>query len=68
MIMMISAVLDACVMLVIEDDVLPFISAVARHRAMLTRPSKSVSEYLETLEKQGLHRTLAFLRKHEVDI
>jgi len=55
-------------MLVIEDDVLPFISAVARHRALLTRPSKSVSEYLETLEKQGLHRTVAFLRKHEVDI
>ena len=36
--------------------------AVTSHRLSLTRPPKTVDEYLETLEKQGLPKTVAFLR------
>jgi len=42
--------------------------AVKEHRLGLKKPSKTVVEYLETLEKQGLPKTVAFLRKHETDI
>jgi hypothetical protein len=45
-----------------------FIDIVARHRAVLKQPSKTVGEYLVTLEKQGLLKTVAFLREHESDI
>jgi predicted nucleic acid-binding protein len=42
---------------------------VARfHRSRLSRPPKAVGEYLATLEKQGLPKTVTFLRKHEGDI
>ena len=47
---------------------LPVLEAVKRHRLSLTRPSKTTGEYLATLEKQGLIKTVAFLRKHESDI
>ena len=42
--------------------------AVKKHRLSLTRPSKTATEYLETLEKQGLPQTVAFLREHVNDI
>ena len=42
--------------------------AVKKHRLSLTRPSKTVAEYLETLEKQKLPQTVAFLWRHEDDI
>ena len=42
--------------------------SVKSHRLSLTRPSKTVEEYLATLAKQGLPKTVAFLRKHENDI
>ena len=35
------------------------------HRLRLTRPPKTVDEYLTTLEKQGLSDTVAFLREHK---
>jgi len=39
---------------------------VARdHRLSLTRPPKTVDEYLATLEKQGLPKTVAFLREYK---
>ena len=41
---------------------------VKLHRLRLKRPSKTVDEYLATLAKQGLPKTVAFLRKHEADI
>jgi len=42
--------------------------AVKNHRLSLTRPSKTAEEYLETLEKQGLAQTVAFLGKYKTDI
>jgi len=37
------------------------------HRLSLTRPTLSASEYIAMLEKQGLPKTVAFLREHEND-
>jgi predicted nucleic acid-binding protein len=43
----------------------PVLLAVKEHRLSLSRPPKTVVEYLATLEKQGLLKTVAFLREHE---
>jgi predicted nucleic acid-binding protein len=42
--------------------------AAGKHRLSLKNPPKTVKEYLATLEKQGLLKTVAFLREHENDI
>jgi hypothetical protein len=42
-----------------------FITTVAKHRSDLINPPKTVDEYLATLEKQKLHKTVAFLREHK---
>ena len=42
--------------------------AARKHRLSLTRPPKTVDEYLATLEKQKLPKTVAFLREHKADI
>jgi len=55
---------DELVSRLIGYDAEGLLNAVARHRAALTHPSKTVEEYLATLEKQGLTLTVAFLRKH----
>ena len=52
----------------IHDEPHHFLQAIRDHRLSLKKPSKTVDEYLETLEKQGLPKTVAFLRKHESDI
>jgi predicted nucleic acid-binding protein len=44
------------------------LEAIKSHRSDLTRPTKTVDEYLATLEKQGLPMTVAFLREHKSDI
>ena len=44
------------------------LQAVKDHRLGLTRPPKTVDEYLTTLENRGLLRTVAFLREHENNI
>jgi predicted nucleic acid-binding protein len=59
---------DDFVLRVIEYDAEAVIETTARHRAYLIRPPKSVDEYLATLERQRLPKTVAFLRKHEKDI
>ena len=41
-----------------------FLDTVAKHRAGLTRPAKTVDAYLATLQKQGLTKTVDFLQKH----
>lgn len=38
------------------------------HRLSLTRPSLSVIEYFAMLEKQGLPKTVAFLREYKSDL
>jgi hypothetical protein len=42
--------------------------AVKRHRERLKNPPKTVEEHLATLEKQGLCRTVAFMRGHVADL
>jgi len=59
---------DDFVLRVIEYNTKVFIETVARHRAVLTRPPKTVDEYLTTLEKQRLLQTVAFLQEHKTDI
>ena len=59
---------DNFVLRVIEYNANVFLETVARHRTVLTRPSKTVDEYLTTLAKQGLAKTVAFLREHRADI
>jgi len=44
------------------------LQAVKDHRSGLSRPPKTVSEYLATLEKQGLIKTVAFFREHQNDL
>jgi len=46
----------------------PLLLTAKNHRLSLVRPTKTVGEYLATLEKQGLPMTVAFLREHESDI
>ena len=58
--MMISAVLDA--------NVLYSASLSKKHRLSLTRPPKTVEEYLASLEKQGLHKMVAFLQERKAEI
>ena len=40
------------------------VAAAQNHRQSLTNPHKTVAEYLETLERQGLARTASALREH----
>jgi hypothetical protein len=47
---------------------LAVLQSVKKHRLNLTSPTKSVDEYLATLEKQGLPQTVTFLREHEKDL
>ena len=53
---------------IIEYDAQTFITTVAKHQAFLKNPPKMMAEYLATLEKQGLSKTVTFLREHRADI
>ena len=44
------------------------VATVRRHRAQLTRPPKSAREYLDSLERCGLVKTAACLRKFADEI
>jgi predicted nucleic acid-binding protein len=59
---------DGLVLRLIQQIPSHILDAVKIHRLSLKRPSKTVNEYLATLEKQGLPKTVAFLREHEEDI
>jgi len=59
---------DNFVMQVIKYNSKYLIETVARHRAVLTRLPKTVDEYLATLEKQGLPKTVTFLRERKDDL
>jgi len=59
---------DEFVMRLIQANPNRVIEAVKNHRLRLVRPQKTVAEYLATLERQGLPKTAAFLRKHEDNI
>ena len=53
---------------IIDAAPLPVLRAVKKHRLSLTRPSKTVEEYLTTLTQQGLPKVVVFLRKHKDNI
>ncbi|MCL2305281.1 MAG: PIN domain-containing protein [Planctomycetaceae bacterium] len=44
------------------------LKAIKTYRINLTRPSKTVDDYLTSLEKQRIPQTVAFLREHRDDI
>jgi hypothetical protein len=56
------------VLQLIQYDPLHVLQTVRKHRLSLKHPPKTVNEYLATLEKQGLPKTVAFLREHESEI
>ena len=56
---------DEFVSRLIQENPIRVLETVKYHRSSLTRPSKTVEEYLATLEKQGLFKTVAFLREHK---
>jgi len=65
----IEAVLpDEFVVRLIQLAPRPVLQAARNHRSDLIRPPKTVDEYHATLEKQGLPKTVAFLREHRTDI
>ena len=59
---------DKFVLRLIQKAPRTVLQAVKKHRLSLIRPSKTVDEYLATLEKQGLPKTVAFLREHKDEI
>jgi hypothetical protein len=59
---------DELVMRLVQQAPPPILQAAKTHRLSLICPSKTVDENLATLEKQGLPKTVAFLREHERDI
>ena len=59
---------DKFVIQLIQQTPPPFLQVIKNHRLGLTRPPKTVDEYLATLEKQGLPKTVAFLREHKDDL
>jgi len=56
------------VLQLIQNDPNHVLQAVKDHRRELTRPPKTVDEYLATLEKQHLPKTVAFLREHKGEL
>ena len=59
---------DEFVWRLIQTNSVAVVQAAKQHRLRLTRPSKTVDEYLAALKKQGLAKTVAFLREHSADI
>ena len=53
---------------IIKYDTKEFINTISRHRAVLSRPSQTVDEYLTTLEMLGLTKTVASLQQHRSEI
>ena len=59
---------DEFILLLIRKSPSRVLQTVKNHRLSLSRPSKTVDEYLAMLKKHGLPGTVAFLRKHKSDI
>ena len=53
---------------VIQERPDRFLWAIQRHRLSLIHPPKTAVEYIATLEKQKLLKTVAFLQEHEAEI
>jgi predicted nucleic acid-binding protein len=59
---------DEFVQRLIREKPHSVLEAARHHRLSLQRPPKTVDEYLATLDKQGLPKTVAFLREYHADI
>lgn len=59
---------DEFVIRLTQNKATEVLEAARFHRESLTRPSKSVDDYLATLENQRLPKTVAFLREHRDEI
>ena len=59
---------DEFIFHLIQESPYFILRAVKNHRLSLTRPPKTTKEYLATLERQRLPKTVAFLREHENEI
>ena len=59
---------DQFVQRLIQKESSRVLRAVKMYRLGLTRPPKTVDEYLATLEKQRLPKTVAFLREHKDEL
>ena len=59
---------DKFVSRLIQENPIRVLETVEYHRLSLKKPLKTVDEYLATLEKQGLPKTVAFLREHNDNI
>ena len=56
---------DKFILQLIQEKASRVLQAVKKHRLSLTRPPKTVDEYLATLGKQRLPKTVAFMREHK---
>jgi len=59
---------DEFVSRLIQENPIRVLETVEYHRSSLKNPPKTVDEYLTTLKKQGLPKTVAFLREHKDNI
>lgn len=59
---------DDFICLAQEIDREGVLSAAQKHRLKLKRPPKTVDQFLDTLRRQGLTKTVAFLEQHRSDI
>ena len=56
------------VLRLIHDEPHHVLQTVRDHRLSLKNPPKTPAEYLSALEKQGMPKTVAFLREHEEEV
>ena len=59
---------DEFVMRLIAEDYREVLKFIKHQRKNMTRPTKTVEQYLATLEAQRLSKTASFLRKYQEDI
>lgn len=56
---------DAFVLSLLKRELEKFLETIERHRQALQRPPKTRDEYLTTLEKQKLSKTVAAIRQSD---
>lgn len=59
---------DDFIVKLVERKTDKVLAAMAFHRSTLKRPPKTIDQYLETLRRHGLTKTVAFLEEHRSEI
>ena len=59
---------DEFLVRLIDENPGAVLATIKRQREHLKNPPRTVDEHLETLEKQNLRKTVAFLREHKTEI